>query len=290
MDNQIQSAMSDLGSVITAAAPVITAAGSMISAGSILYKHREDVQKSYNKLFGKRHKIVITGLPGVGKTVLSNYLTGAAYKQEYTSPQEASGNLEVTRMDILDQKDRIYLNVIPGQNSLVRREVLQEINKSSIDVLIHVVANGMSREGINSQQLRAAQGQSFQDYQQGRFNEEDYAFDETCGLIKRSHYKNHRPQTLIVVFTKVDLYIDSIETARDRYSADGQSKFSEKINMLRDQIGSDNFVCDTLPFCGRLDNFTHDGKAFYKPQLTEDQRNQFVFPVREKLISVCKSN
>jgi GTPase SAR1 family protein len=290
MDNQIQSAMSDAGSVITAAVPVITAAGSIISTGTTLYKHRENLQKLSNKLFGKRNKVVITGSAGVGKTVFSNYLTGAAYKQEYTSPQKPSDNLEVTRMDILNQKDRIYLNVIPGQDSLVRREVLQEINESIIDVMIHVVANGMSRLETNSQLLRAGQGQSLHDYRQEIFGKEIDAIDETCELMRSSYFKNPRPQRLLVVFTKVDLYHDSIETAMDRYSEQGQSGFSKRVSILRDQIGSDNFVWDTLPFCGRLDGFTHDGKAFYKPQLTEDQRNKFVRSVREKLISVCKSN
>jgi GTPase SAR1 family protein len=266
--------------------PVMSVAPIVMAAGNILYQRREDFQIFSNNLFGKRHKIVITGLPGVGKTVLSNYLTGAAYKQEYTSPLTASTDLEVTRMDILNRKDKIDLNVIPGQDSPVRREALQKINQSSIDLMIYVVANGMFRLSTDSQLLRTAQRKSLQDHQREGFDEEIEALDETCELIRTSYYKHHRAQQLLVVFTKVDLYHDSIEIVRDRYSTQGKSKFSKRINTLRDQIGSDNFSWDTLPFCGRLDNFTFDGKVSYKPQLSEDQRNKYVCPVREKLVEI----
>jgi Cdc6-like AAA superfamily ATPase len=83
-----------------------------------LYANREDIQNNFQKvsnwLLGEKSTIVITGLPGVGKTVLSDYLTDVAYKRGYTSPLK-SEDLEIRKTSI--QKQRLDFKVIPGQDS-----------------------------------------------------------------------------------------------------------------------------------------------------------------------------
>jgi GTPase SAR1 family protein len=226
-----------------------------ISAGSnLLYQSRERFQGVYNLLLGKESRIVITGLPGVGKTVLFDYLTGAAYEPGYTSPID-SVDLETRSIKV--EKHRLIFNVIPGQDSPARRDAFNKLfnvdNKSSIDGVIHVVANGMSRVGINSQLLRV--NTSLQDYRQERLDEELEDLNETCERIRNSFCKKLRPPWLLVAFTKVDLYHNSIKTAKNRYSMQGQSEFSNRIRTLSNQIGTDNFLRNSLPFCGRLDDF-----------------------------------
>jgi hypothetical protein len=117
-----------------------------------LYQNREEIQNNFqkitNRLRGEKSKIVITGLPGVGKTVLSDYLTDVAYKRGYTSPLK-SEDLETRSTSI--QKQRLDFKVIPGQDSPQRNNALDEFfegnENSTIDGVIHVVANGMSRVG-----------------------------------------------------------------------------------------------------------------------------------------------
>jgi GTPase SAR1 family protein len=228
-----------------------------------LYANREDIQSNFQKVsnwvLGKKSTIVITGLPGVGKTVLSDYLTDVAYKKGYTSPLK-SEDLETRRTSI--QKQRLDFKVIPGQNSSQRHKALDEFFDSgeecSIDGIIHVVANGMSRVGSGfSPKLRMGNN-SLQDYQRERMNEEIEDLNEICELIRRSFRNSGRPAWLLVAVTKVDLYYDAIETARDRYSIQGQSEFSDRLRTLSNQVGSDNFSWDALPFRGRLDEFTFD--------------------------------
>jgi GTPase SAR1 family protein len=258
-----------------------------------LYANREDIQTNFQKasnwLLGEKRTIVITGLPGVGKTVLSDYLTDIAYKKGYTSPVK-SEDLETRKTSI--EKQRLDFKVIPGQDSPQRHNALDQFfnddEATSIDGVIHVVANGMSRVGgVFSQQLRS--GTSLQDYQRERLEEEIQDLSEVCDLIRRSFRKKLKPSWLLVAVTKVDLYYDTIETARDRYSIQGQSEFSNRIRTLSNQVGSDNFSWDALPFCGRLDDFTL-GTQVYPPQLREKQRDHYIAQFSKKLVAMCKAN
>jgi GTPase SAR1 family protein len=256
-----------------------------------LYQNREEIQNNFqkitNRLLGEKSKIVITGLPGVGKTVLSDYLTDVAYKRGYASPLQ-SDDLETRATSI--QKQRLDFKVIPGQNSPQRNNALDELfadNESSdINGVIHVVANGMSRLNSSSQEYRS--GESLQDYQQKRLIEEVEDLRQICDLIRKSIRKSRQPSWLLVAVTKVDLYYDSIETARDRYSIQGQSDFSDQMKILSNQVGSDNFRWDALPFCGRLDDFIL-GNQTYSPQLREHQRDHYVAQFSKKLVSMCKA-
>jgi GTPase SAR1 family protein len=257
-----------------------------------LYQNREEIQNNFqkitNRLSGEKSKIVITGLPGVGKTVLSDYLTDVAYKRGYTSPLQ-SDDLEKRSTSI--QKQRLDFKVIPGQGSPQRNNALDEFfegnENPAIDGVIHVVANGMSRLGNDfSQEFR--RGSSLQAYQQDRLIEEVEDLRQICELVRKSIRKNRQPSWLLVAVTKVDLYYDSIETARDRYSIQGQSDFSDQIKILSNQVGSDNFRWDALPFCGRLDDFIL-GSQTYSPQLREHQRDHYIAQFSKKLVAMCKA-
>lgn len=258
-----------------------------------LYANREDIQNNFQKvsnlLLGKKRTILITGLPGVGKTVLSDYLTDVAYKKGYASPS-ISAKLETRKTSI--EKQRLDFKVIPGQVSRQRNDALDQFfnddEQSSIDGVIHVVANGMSRVGgEDSKQLRV--GKSFQDYQRERLDEEIEDLSEICDLIRKSYRKKHKPTWMLVAVTKVDLYYDTIETARDRYYIQGQSEFSNRLRQLSNQVGSDNFSWDALPFCGRLDDFTI-GTQDYQPQLREKQRDHYISQFSKKLVAMCKAD
>jgi GTPase SAR1 family protein len=264
----------------------------ILPAAEQLYAHREDIQSNFQKasnwLLGEKKTIVITGLAGVGKTVLSDYLTDVAYKRGYASPSEST-QLETRKTSI--EKQRLEFKVIPGQSSPQRLDVLDEFfnddETSNIDGVIHVVANGMSRVGGEfSQQLIS--GDSLQDYQRRRFEEEIRDLNEVCELIRKSFRKKLKPSWLLVAVTKVDLYYDTIETARDRYSIQGQSEFSNRIRTLSNQVGSDNFHWDAIPFCGRLDDFTF-GNQTYTPQLRDRQRDHYIAQFGKKLVAMCKA-
>ena len=59
-------------------------------AASFAIKHRKDfaevVASVWARIFGKQRRLAITGMQGVGKTVLLDALTGKAFQQGYTVP------------------------------------------------------------------------------------------------------------------------------------------------------------------------------------------------------------
>jgi hypothetical protein len=62
-----------------------------------------------------------------------------------------------------------------------------------------------------------------------------------------------------------------------------------RLRRLSNQVGSDNFSWDALPFCGRLDDFTL-GTQVYPPQLREKQRDHYIAQFSKKLVAMCKAN
>src|SRR5207253_308276 len=91
-------------------------------------------------VFGKRINLAITGMEGIGKTVLRDLLVGTALKDDYQKPTR-SQKLEKGRVRL---GQRILMNVVPGQEAHPRYVALDELfhSKKPIDGVIHVVANG----------------------------------------------------------------------------------------------------------------------------------------------------
>lgn len=99
-----------------------------IPAAKEAYDHREKIRKGIewltDYLLGKRSSIVFTGMPGVGKTVLYDFLCGNAYSPGYQLPDK-SRRLE--RGAKREGRQRIGLSVIPGDISRPRFEAIDEL-------------------------------------------------------------------------------------------------------------------------------------------------------------------
>ena len=91
----------------------------------------------------------------------------------------------------------------------------------------------------------------------------------------------------MIAVTKIDLYYDEIEIARDRYYH-GESDFIERIQKLSNQVGSDNFVWDAFPVCSSLDNFVL-GKETVVSKFKEDQRNYYIRNFLQKIKALCEA-
>jgi putative protein kinase ArgK-like GTPase of G3E family len=94
------------------------------------YKHRDEIVPLWEKidafLLGKKSRIAITGMPGVGKSVLLEHLTGEAYERNHPMPEQPSPNAETGR--ILARKKRILLSTIPGQETGARYEAAEKVS------------------------------------------------------------------------------------------------------------------------------------------------------------------
>ena len=79
------------------------------------YKSREEIKSGWGKittrLRGRKSSIVFTGMAGVGKTVLLDYLSGTAYQPNYAPPGRSE---TVEKKQITAPKQRINALVVPG--------------------------------------------------------------------------------------------------------------------------------------------------------------------------------
>jgi hypothetical protein len=245
------------------------------------YRHRDDVRGLLEGgmawLFGKKTTLAFTGMEGVGKTVLLDHLTGAAFREGYTLPLRSQRE---ERGHVTTASKRLLATVVPGQVAAPRRLTLDKLfgGKQAIDGVVHVVCNGLAsiREPDAARSLlRQSKLTTLAKYRKYALGQELADLDETCQAIRESHRKKRTPGWLIVAVDKVDLYFDTIEQARDYYSPTGDSPFVEKLRTLATQVGTDFFRWETAPVCGCLEKFVWNREELL-PQIDAAKRNAYL--------------
>jgi len=244
----------------------------------------DTVRDIVNRIRSKPRNIAVTGMPGVGKTVLLDYLTGKAFHPNYTPPLR-SQKLEQASVP----RKGILLQVVPGQDALPRSEAFDSLflSKTAVDGVIHVVANGFAslREpaAVATLQKRYDDVANYREYMLS-LEIEDLV--ETCQVLRDSHRRHHKPAWMLVAVDKIDLYHGTITDAQERYSPDRNRKFANRLTELTDQIGSDFFRWEPVPICGHLEEFTWAGDTL-KPQLDTQRRNAYLAQFLRQLEEYC---
>jgi len=68
-----------------------------VEAGAKVFEHRNEIRNAWQRFvnkFNKKTRIVVLGMPGVGKTVLLDYISDRAYYQGYQPPTRPSQSPE----------------------------------------------------------------------------------------------------------------------------------------------------------------------------------------------------
>ena len=155
------------------------------------WKNRKQVQSVWNtlitRLFGEKRSLAFTGMPGVGKTVLLDHMTGKAFKPGYEPPRQSEA---AERGSFAAGGKRLALTVVPGQDSAPRAQALNSLFRGAAqpDGIVHVVAHGFvalrRRDAI---QVLLDHGRDtlkkFLEYQRGQELDD---LDETCREIRKA--------------------------------------------------------------------------------------------------------
>lgn len=250
------------------------------------------LKSGYHWMVGKPITIAMTGMQGVGKTVLFHYLTGKVYEANYVSPlqSQAMEKGKVTKKPD-GEKRRLFFNVIPGQSAAPRSDAIETVflSETPVDVVIHVVSYGHAttrNQGAVQVLLNDEGIDTIEKYRELQLEAELKDLEETCKAIRDTHRKHRKPYHLLVAVDKIDLYHDRLAQARAYYESDSGSPFVTKLKELMTQIGTDNISWQVLPVCGHLEDFVWNEQTLH-PQLNVRQRNQHIYQFLKSLETFC---
>jgi nucleoside-triphosphatase THEP1 len=230
----------------------------VLPAAEEAYKHRDEILPIWDRLLtfllGTKSRIAITGMPGVGKSVLMEYLTGEAYVRGYVMPEQPSPQAEKRKIEA--RKKRILITTIPGQETGARYLASDEVfeSKNPVVGVIHVVANGFAkiREKSAESALVDVGIKTIAEYRAVQLAKEVEDLKSTGEMIVRSNRKHRKPIWMLVTSTKCDLYANDLSNAERYYSPFADNEFVRTLKGLEGKIGSLYLSWATLPACAAL--------------------------------------
>lgn len=220
------------------------------TAGLEAYKHREEIASIIDRLVstlrGEKSIVAVTGMPGVGKSVLLDHLSGAALKADYVPPGHSR---KVERGIRRAQRLRILFRAIPGQQSPVRVQGLDDLfnAKRPVAGLLHVVANGYSQLRSSFAKDQLEEEMTLAQYQQIRREAEINDLRATLNYVRGAMLRHKRPFWVVVAVNKADLFASpaQLADAQEHYTRKGG--FLEALEEFVDQVGEDNAQWEALP-------------------------------------------
>jgi len=242
-------------------------------------RNREEItgvwDRLVNQLLGKRSQLVETGMPGSGKSVLLDHLTGKGLDPAYQPPTTSA---QVERDTLKRTGQRLALAVLPGQSTPSRLQGINDLflDKRRVRGVLHVVSFGYT-ETRSEFAVEAMRDQDLESLREIRLAEELEDLRDTCQMIRSHWNRRHEPIWLIVAANKVDLYSDtpSLEAAHARYAEEGDSEFTAAIRELETRIGADNFGWHAMPVCSWPENFRWADETV-ESRLDISQRNELL--------------
>lgn len=264
------------------------------------FRHRKVIRGLFKKLVyllsSSKKRIVVTGMEGVGKSVLLDFLSEEAYRPNY-EPRGRSKSVELGKT-LTAYQDRNYserqsmvFSVIPGQQSIARSDAFNGMinSKERIEGIIHCVSFGFAE--VREESARAARIFAGEDtlakFRRKQIKEEIRDLAEVVDTIRRIPAQI-RPRWLIVAVTKCDLFYDLIKNVSIKpdknllkhtpqlfYSPHINTPFSEELIKLRNHIGGGIFHWTTRPVCTYLTEFRWN-KQRISSQLTPRDRDHFI--------------
>lgn len=235
----------------------------------------------------KRTYALFSGMEGVGKTVLLDYLTGQAYQRGYKPPdpskRDDSGPTAPERP--------VGLVVVPGPFSRARMEPVEDTllgNRPPVGV-VHVVANGFAsvRGHEASEALqKTAKLKSVEDWQGYQRRREIEELEQVCGWIRQAQQKRRQPAWLILTVTKYDLFPEATAELRDDYFPGGRGDAVKLLDDLTRRVGSDNFRWQATTACGVLAD-QQVSKSEVKSRLSPQQRDALIEELGKLIEGFC---
>jgi hypothetical protein len=216
----------------------------------------------WEKWSGRRPRLAVTGMQGIGKSLMVDTLLGKSLKPGYRKPEHS----ETVERQVLQRSRNVAITIVPGQVAKPRMDGLAEVfaSRKPIDGVIHVVGYGYAtiRDHDSIQKLIKDRGiTTLSKYRKAQLETERNDFIEVCQYVRQSHAKHRLPQWMILAVNKIDLFHDELAKARSYYTSENRSPFFEELTNLTRYIGSDFFRWQAVPICSWGEDFEWNGKV-----------------------------
>jgi hypothetical protein len=261
-----------------------------LTGGTLLLKNYGQIAGFFKGIWDiitkKKTELAITGMEGVGKSVLFDNLTGKAFTERYVKPRKS----QTLEHGAIRSMQRIRASVVPGQPAYPRYEALDNLFTTGkrVDGVIHVVSGGLpfireeDRRALLVEQKLTTIAE-FRKFYKG-FELKDLR--ETCESIRIAHRKRHAPKWLIVAVDKIDLFHDTILDEQRHYSPDRGSQFAQVLDALSEDVGKHNFRWTAIPVCGRCEPFEWNGQRL-ATKISEETRKAYFAQFLSELEAFC---
>jgi hypothetical protein len=255
-------------------------------------KHRQEIKDmlsgGLSRLLGKKTSIAFTGMPGVGKSVLADHLTGKAFKMGYRYPLQSQA-VEKTGLKAVGK--RMVFDVIPGQDAEPRHVAMDSLfrKRGTVDGVVHVVGFGyvsLRNEAAKEELIRVLKVNTLAKYRDHQLDAELRDLEGTLEAIRTSLRSSRKPKWLVIALDKVDLYKDRLPQAIKHYTSDTDSPFVAMVERFRGQVGTDNMRVAASAVCSCVEGFEWNGKTV-ETQCDLGTRNRYLEEFLRLLASFC---
>ena len=236
----------------------------------------------------KKFRLAITGMEGVGKTVLFDSLTGKAFEPGYQKPSR-SQRMETGKVPSASSK--LLVSVVPGQVcafevTRLGSALLGEASRERSDPRREFGIRERPQHGCRS--CPRQRPCNHNDSQVPATPEEAGTRRPPSNLPHHPYadFKYCAPQWLVVAVDKIDLYHDELADVERLYSPSAKTDFVKELNSLVRRLGTDFFRWMALPVVGYIEHFEWNGHI-QRTQLQEQDRRDYVGQFLAELQSYC---
>lgn len=242
-----------------------TSASLVARVGVGAYGRRHLIQKYFVKALAYvnkgRTQIVVTGMPGAGKSMLVSQMH--EHTRDLADLLPESTGVEVKAISLGDWTKLV--RVLPGQTGYrVSGELEAYYENDSLEGVVHVVDFGytsprdqvVSHELINSDNL-----DSISKLRERNLLLELDALKNELSNIRKLLSTSRKLKWMVIAVNKVDLFAaDSIQ-ALSHYHPSGSSSFAKELKRFLDDIGRDNFKISVVQVCSYESDFVWNGET-----------------------------